>query len=246
MAGKLSAMGPGDSRSIGESLGRIAGFEVVEREALERLAKVTERVFVKKNEVVCEEGGLPSFFFGVEVGLVRLFKTSENGLDITVNIIRDGQFFNALVLLQKMPHYWTAVALEDSTLLRIWKSDYHDFVKSNPDYAIRLLQINGYHLRVAYERVQDAFAAAASQRIAGSLCMLYCRFGAKIRITNAQLADLSGSTTATTIRMVKRFREMGLVSTRRGLIEVKNAAGLEEQSGRGLASLDTFSRDYLD
>lgn len=235
-----------DLDGIAENLRRIAGFEVLQKSEIKELSKITKRISFKKKELICEQGQLPAYFFGIQSGLVRLFMVSKSGIEITVNLIRSCQFFNSLVLSDNMPHYWSAITLEDSEILRIRGDDYYTFVKSHPIYAIRLLQINGNHLRVAYERVQDAFAAAASQRIAGSLCMLYCRFGPTIRITNAQLADLSGSTTATTIRVVKQFREMGLVSTRRGMIFVRNVAGIEAQSGRDLASLDNFPQNCFD
>ena len=245
-SGKLVEMKSNHMNTIAESLGRIVGFEALEQREIEELAKSTQRVFVNKGEVICVEGEYPSYFFGIEEGMVKLLKTSESGVVIAVNILAKYQFFNSLVLLQKMPHYWSAVALEDSFILRVWKSHYYNFVLSHPNYAMRLLQINGIHLRVAYERVQDAFAAAASQRVAGSLCMLYCRVGPTIKITNTQLAELSGSTTATTIRIIGNFRQMDLISTRRGVILVKDPLGLEKQSGRDLRSLDNFAPDFLD
>jgi len=65
---------------------------------------------------------------------------------------------------------------------------------------------------LAVERVE--------QRLANALLMLFARVGPSLHFTRQELADMTGTTVETAIRVISRLQKSGVVRTTRGRITI--------------------------
>jgi len=82
----------------------------------------------------------------------------------------------------------------------------------------------------AHERLMDMVGERAAQRILNVLNMLCSKFGTTLSFTSEELADLAGTTTETTIRVMSQLKKSGLVSSSRGKICILDEANLKHLS----------------
>ncbi len=64
------------------------------------------------------------------------------------------------------------------------------------------------------------------QRIAGVLLMLHDKLGPELPFTRQEIADMSGTTVETAIRIMSRLTEEGIIKSTRGRIKVADGEKL--------------------
>ena len=99
-----------------------------------------------------------------------------------------------------------------------------------PKAAVNIIVILGRLVQSAYKRTMDMMEERAEQRIINILYVLFKRFGVTLKFTNKEIADLAGTTTETTIRTMRNFRESGLIESKWGLIRILDPDRLENES----------------
>jgi len=95
----------------------------------------------KKNEVVFEQGAEGKEMFIVHQGEVRiLHKTKETG-ESTLTVLRPGEFFGEMALIDNSPRSASAIANEDDTeLIVLDKPKFTYMVQQLPDFSIAIMQ----------------------------------------------------------------------------------------------------------
>jgi CRP/FNR family transcriptional regulator, nitrogen oxide reductase regulator len=64
------------------------------------------------------------------------------------------------------------------------------------------------------------------KRLLKVLLTLYQKFGGTLDFTSNELAELAGTTTESTLRVMARLRRSGVIQTRRGQIQILRAENL--------------------
>src|SRR5947207_6467130 len=82
------------------------------RRDLERLAKVTLVKNYKKGDVIVRQGDLGIAFYAISRGAVEIYRT-ENGQEHSIGVLRDGEFFGEMALLDNQVRSASARAVED-------------------------------------------------------------------------------------------------------------------------------------
>jgi len=180
-------------------------------EDIDTLSALSTVFSIKKGAFVFEERDQARFFYIVHEGLVRVFKSSPSGKYIVFTIATCGDTLNASGLsLEK--YFVSAQVMTDSTVVRIGKEEFFDFVKKHPIVAMNIMAIMAERLNWEYERMMSIVGGHVELRIVHSLCMLAKKFGPTLLITRHDLADFSGTTTETAIRVLSRLKKKGIIS----------------------------------
>lgn len=191
-----------------------------------KLAALTSIRYVKKNTYFVREGQILQHLFLLHKGRMKLFRHSASGKTITVGVIRDGEPLILSTLFTQKPCWATAQAITDSVVLSIEKEKIMPFIERNPSVAIVIIGILSGQVARAYERLRDMVAETAEYRIYKTLAMLLERFGPTLSFTAKEIADLSGTTTETTLRVFSRTKKQNIIQTSRGKITILNPAKL--------------------
>jgi CRP-like cAMP-binding protein len=87
-------------------------------------------------------------------GEVSISANSEEGKEIILNTILQGQMFGEIACIDGIERSATATAMGHCTLLAIKRSDFIPFLKTNPEIAIELLKALCLKLRDTSDRVE--------------------------------------------------------------------------------------------
>jgi CRP/FNR family transcriptional regulator len=151
-------------------------------------------------------------------GLVKVVSLSESGSDQILHILRPGDVFGEIVLLQE-PRPFTAVALTDVVVDALPSPALHELVATSPAFGrgyIRLLSRRLYEVERAFSAMIHAWP---HRRLAKELAHLAEDLGdetprgtrVSLRMTHEDLSNLIGASRETVTLLIRKFEEMGLL-----------------------------------
>ena len=198
--------------------------------ALKEIAVRATPCRYRKGEVIFREGDRSDFFYVMQKGRVKCFKEAPSGKQFITFIISSFETLNAAVLFSGNPHSCTAKVIEDTTLLRVEGEFYVSWAQRHPSHVLKVVAIMEQALRASYDRLIDVVGERVEQRLCHVLNMLCGKFGATLNFTCEEIAELSGTTTETAIRILTKLKTTQVLGSIRGKIHVLDPADLKDLS----------------
>jgi uncharacterized membrane protein len=122
-------------------------FRQLNERDLTNLAEEVDQVFFKSGEVIFHEYDQGDALYLVESGAVRIWVHDDDVQQITLSELKPGDFFGELSVLDKGERSANATAMTDSTLHRLHRNDFHQFMLKHPHVAVDLICEIGARLR---------------------------------------------------------------------------------------------------
>lgn len=145
-----------------EMLADVELFEHLSDEDRAGLAQFIDFRELPAGETLFHAGQPGDAMYVVKRGEIELYIKDTTGQKIALNIVRPGELFGELALLDYGPRTATAVALEDSELLELDRDDLLRLFKSTPQAALRLLAAMSHMTRKADELLRTRVARNAN------------------------------------------------------------------------------------
>jgi len=190
-----------------------------EREISELATLATEHMF-HAGEFAFFEDDKPEWFFIIVSGRIKALKHSSSGKEFIIAFVGPGEMLGELAVFENKPYPASAQAVTETMLFRIKREDFIKFLTRHPEIALRIIIVLGERLRTAQGRLRDLAGERAEQRLARILIMLSSRLGNNLPFTRQEIADMSGLTIETAIRIMSRLREGGIIRSARGHIVI--------------------------
>ena len=206
------------------------GFKGIKSEVLEVIADMSFSRLYARGEYIFHEGDSPDYFHVVDKGRVKVSISTPDGKNLTAIVAVRGDTLNAVALFENMARFLTAQAMDETTVVQVKRDDFVSFVYNHPDVALNIIAILGRLIHSSYERALGMVDQSVEQRVVNVLFMLFLKFGKILKFTNREIADLAGTTTETTIRVMRSLRQSGSIKSSRGQIEIIDHAGLKRLS----------------
>ncbi len=122
-----------------EMLEGIPLFEGQSQAGLQNVAKyLTLKQYAKDETIFDEESGGRSLYI-IKEGRVRVKKKTGEEEEQTLAILREGEFFGEVSLLDGQPHSATALALKDSAILTLTSEKFEQLLAEDVSCGYRLL-----------------------------------------------------------------------------------------------------------
>ncbi len=178
------------------------------------------------------EGDAPGPVFGIGAGRVKLVAHAERGRDVVLDIRTVHQLFGELAAIDGLPRSASAVALDTVQVVAVEPAAFTRFVEETPELAMHLLRLLADRLRSTTRLHVEQRGADLVRRVARRLAEMAGPDGdgpgppVALRISQADLADWVNANRETTTRALGRLRDLGLIETGRGRIDVVDLAGL--------------------
>ena len=187
-----------------------------DRELAELAGMATERSFMP--EFVFWEDDAPNWFYVVMEGKVKILKHSPLGKEFIIAFFSPGEMFGEVAVFENKPYPASAQAVVKTKVLAINSQNFLSFLAAYPAVALRIISILGGRLRDAQNRLRDLAVERVEQRLAKILLMLFSKFGDTLPFTRQEIADMSGTTTETAIRVLSRLKDGSIIRSTRGKI----------------------------
>lgn len=216
-------------------LSRIQIFEDLELEELKKYEPVTPMNVVEKGTVFCSPHMDQKILYLIKSGKVRLYRLTESGKELTVDILETGHVFGEIGTFTTGSENLYAEAWEDSVICRIDRVQFEKIIRENPSISLKLLEIISSRLKEVEELLEYMAYSSTRKRLLFLLNKLTEKFGDKlssssaeewavldIYITHQELASMMGSIRETVTALLNEFNAEGIVrkSGRRGTMEV--------------------------
>ncbi len=204
---------------------------------LERLRRRAVCKELARGAAVWTFGQSSTEFTFLASGRVKLGKACAGGRDVIVEVCSPGALLCVSAVCSFAPYCCTAVALEDGTgVLAFPRRDVLALLESSPSASQAFLrEVTGRELNLV-QRIEELSSGHVERRIATLFLRLSEQLGVAredggisigLRLSRQDLADLTGTTVETAIRIMTRLARQGVLrGSRRGFV-VPDRAALE-------------------
>tara|TARA_Y100000588_G_scaffold147876_2_gene161778 strand:+ start:4286 stop:4963 length:678 start_codon:yes stop_codon:yes gene_type:complete len=205
-----------------ELLKRVPLFEELSDGELDALSQVALlRTFPKDRVVIMAEEEGDSLFV-IHDGQVKVSIVSEDGREVILSILGEGNFFGEMSLLDGHPRSANVTTTQETELLMVRRADFLRFIQKSPKTAIKLLSVLASRLRVTDRKIEGLALSDVTGRITQTLLQLADEQGVptqegvviKDRPTHQDLANMSGTTRETVSRILRRLENQGYIVPR--------------------------------
>lgn len=220
-----------------ELLGQLAPREMDEFLDLARTQKfrANQTIFQKQDPGDC--------LYAIVEGRVGITTESQGGKAIFLNMLKTGEVFGEIALLDGKERTANAIALEDSELIRIDRSAFMPFLERHPSLAIRLMAVLCGRIRWTSGIIEDTIFLDIPHRLAKRLVTLAAQYGKEsgqatridVRLSQESLGQMLGATRESINKGLKSLEQKGLIATRSGYITVLDMPALEAFAGHDAA-----------
>jgi len=196
------------------------------------LEAIKQHVFEKsadRNElIILEEEPAEAIYFVVS-GVVKAVKTSTEGKEQILCLIRSGESFNDVPIFDGGPNPTSVIAMTPVTLYGINKTDMQSLLQEYPGIAINIIKVLAERVRHFVSLVEDLSFKNVMGRVA-KLLLEYGDDGAgsKPRLTQQDMAAMVGTVREVVGRSLKALEDDGMIKLDRHRIIITNKEALRE------------------
>ncbi|MGI8714980.1 MAG: Crp/Fnr family transcriptional regulator [Solirubrobacteraceae bacterium] len=216
-------------------LHRVPAFSTLLAEDLLQVADVIVPRSFGAGEVVFREGDPGDTCYVVRTGQARAVREHTDGRSITLATFGPGDIFGELAMFDEEHRSATVEALQDTDAAALLGTDMRRLLRSHPDIAAKLLRALSLRLRETNERLARQSFQTVQSRVASVLVELVAGARAEgavdadvlITATQADLAQLAGSSRESASRFLAVLERAGVITQGRGKLTVHDPTRLD-------------------
>ena len=204
--------------------------------------KVAEAAAVRrysKGQIIFEQGTPSDAFYTIASGRVKIFRMLPTGKDVILEVFGTGDPIGALAAYDGRPFPASAAALEDTACVVIPRPVFFRLLEEHPSLVRGLMLGLTHRLVELTNRVTELSGARIEPRFARLFLKLAAEKGRQDRggtfvplaLSRQELADMTGTTIETAIRIMSRWGKQGLVRTEKDGFVVLDRDELESLAG---------------
>jgi CRP/FNR family transcriptional regulator, cyclic AMP receptor protein len=225
--------------AIVELLRRVSLFSELSGEELEQIARVAVPRSYPGGSIILREGDPGDTCYLLRSGRARVVRQHADGRAITLTNLGPGEIFGELAMFDGEVRSATVEATDDVQAVAILAGDLKRLLSGHPEIAVKLLGALAARLRETNARISRQSFQKVSSRVAGVLAELVetgTRAGVPptdgmpsevtVRSTQADLAQLAGTSREAASRFLATLQRAGVLTTKRGRIVVHDPAAL--------------------
>jgi CRP/FNR family transcriptional regulator, polysaccharide utilization system transcription regulator len=193
-------------------------------------------VSFKAGEIMFKQGTPSPHFLCLTTGLVKIY-IEGYGKNLILGLVKPMEYIFGPGIYVDSRHHYSAAAVEDCTACLVDVNAYKQIVRENPDFAEEFIK------RVSLQSIFnfDQFISLTQKQMPGRIAdalfylsdKIYCSNPFKMTISRQDLADLSGMSKESAIRILKEFKEEGILNVEGNMFHLINPKQLRQISETG-------------
>jgi len=213
----------------------IALFQDLNEQELAELADLAiPRHFARKSVIFTEGSEKESVFF-IREGMVKTYKTDENGNEQIVSFLKPGDMFPHAGFFNPHPYPATAEAITDAHLAAIPVRKFELLLMRSPSIAVKIMRVMGDKILELQQRLQEIAGQDVRRRLLSFLLQLAERHGErengriaiKLPMTNQEIASVLGTTRESINRQLNQLARENILETDRNQIVILDPEALK-------------------
>jgi CRP/FNR family cyclic AMP-dependent transcriptional regulator len=229
-------LGPEQAASV---LARTSLFEGLDDSARLRLAAAAVTRTYKRGQLIFAEGDVGEALFVILEGQVKVFVTSEEGVEMVLVTLGKSDSFGELSLIDGAPRSASAEALEATKILGLGRRALLDLLPGDPRLTEALLRSLGSLVRRLTEQAADLVFLDLHGRVAKLLLALADRDGHQeggktvldLHVTQTDLAGMVGGSRQSVNQILHAFERRGYVELQGRTVVLNEVELLRRRAG---------------
>jgi CRP/FNR family transcriptional regulator len=217
-----SVMRPAVGTTFAEAASRVPFLRALGDKDRERLRPYAQCRRTLRGQRVWSEGEPTGEFIFLVDGRVKLVKTNEAGREVILQICGPGELLCASAVCSFQPYCCTSTPLEEEVeVVVLPRRDVLELLERSPAASRAFLrEVTGREVKLS-QRVEELSSGQVERRLCTLLLRLADQLGVgrdegvriPIALSRQDLADLTGTTLETAIRVMSRLARQGVVRT---------------------------------
>lgn len=147
-----------------EKLSQVYLFRELTPSEIDTLLSISKERRVRKDEIIFKEGDTGDAFYFIVSGSVRISTIVPGVGEEALTILREGEYFGEMALIDDAPRSASAIANDDTILLLIEKDNFRKLLAQETGIAYKLLWVFtktlSARLRKTDEQLKSIFSIA--------------------------------------------------------------------------------------
>ena len=224
--------------AVDDGLRSVALFRALSPDDRARLAELCSVRSYDKGETLFSEGDASDFLYTILSGRAKVVKMMPSGKEVILEIFGPGDPIGAVVAYEGRPYPATALALDKTSCLLMRRAPFFGLLEQHPTL------VRGFILGLTHRIVELArrIPEVAGGRVETRFAHLFLKLADKMGkpgadgvfipmvLSRQDLADLTGTTVETCIRLMSRWGKEDVVRTEKDGFVLLDRAALEKLS----------------
>ena len=197
---------------------------------LERIRPLVRERSYGRGEMVILEGDPCEAIYFVKAGRVKVFKTSPEGKEQVLRIMKPGDTFNEVPVFDGGCNPASVETLDPVVLYQLSAEDMHRLMSDVPAISRNVIRVLSSRLRHLVELVEDLSFRHVTGRVA-KILLQHARDATAAdgtaRLTQQQMATMAGTAREMVGRALKALEQAGAIKMEQGRIVILDRQALE-------------------
>ncbi|EHQ87689.1 Crp/Fnr family transcriptional regulator [Desulfosporosinus youngiae] len=195
-------------------------FQITDKERA-YLNEIASEINYPKGQIIFSASQKTNEVYYIISGLVKIYRTTSDGRQVSVALRYPGDFIGLAEVLSNInEREYSAEAMDNVSILIIWKDSFKKMLVEMPEFSERLIKLMSDRLREAQNTIYDFIMNPTQGRLAIFLLNMAERAGTKgedgmihvrLRVTQEELACVIGSARQTISSLLNLFKEDGSI-----------------------------------
>lgn len=200
------------------------------------------KLTVKPRTVIVSQGSEGRNMFIVLSGSLKVSVLSEEGKEISFVVLRQGDYFGELSMIDGRRRSATVTAIERADLLVLGHSEYQRLLQEYPhtatEFLTRMLLTLANRIRATDELYQDSVFLDVSSRLAKFLLKAsvedndagHGQRRMDVRLSQYELGTLVNASRESVNKQLRDWEEQGIIDVKKGKISLLNPVSLKQKA----------------
>jgi len=211
-------------------------FNTLSNAELELINNNRYEVSFKAGEIMFKQGTPSPHFLCLTTGLAKLY-IEGYGKNLILSLVKPVEYIFGPGIYVDNRHHYSASAVEDSTACLVDVNTFKQMIRNNQDFADEFIRRISLMTIFNFEQFISLTQKQMNGRIADALFYLsekiYCSNPFEMTISRQDLADLSGMSKESAIRILKEFKDEGILTVAGNILHILNPQQLKKSSETG-------------
>lgn len=210
---KVRDNSPMTNNEIALKLAKLTLFTSFTKEKLLNIAPFFQEEYFKSHTIITHEGAESDKIYFIIKGIVRIYKISEDGSEITITIAKEGESIGEMGLIDNKPRSANVQALETTETLVLTKKRFNEIFNSYPAFANQIIHSFSDRIRENGLHIQTIATNDLRKRVYHMLINIRQHFPqTDISLSHENIALLIGATRPRVTEALNQLQNEGKIT----------------------------------
>lgn len=216
---------------------KIDVFKVLREEDFKILEEKRYDVLFHAGETIFKQGTAFTHSICILEGVVKIYLESERRKNVILTLAGPGEMICSPGMYIDDMHYYSVVAVEDTLACFVERKAMEEVIRLNNLFAVEMIKMSNTKDISYFTKIRTLTQKQMPGRVAEVILYLYHNIYKSnpfiLTVSRQDLADMASITKEGTIRVLKDFKDAGLITINNNEVEILNEKALAGISENG-------------